>query len=281
VTYLGLEHPDALRSLVRKIGIEDELPRFVEAFELLYVPAPDSESRIIEQFDGYFKLEDTTIEQLRARLLHPDEYLGGGQGLAVPTKVIKQADVVLMLNLFKDRYPMDVKRANWEYYEPLTEHGSSLSACAYAMVAAEIGNLEFAYKYFLKTAKIDIEAKYKVYVGTVFMGGSHPAANGGAWMTAVFGFGGLAASEKLVSINPRLYKTWKKLQFNLAYKGDRFNITISNDCVEVVAAQTNKSKQTFLVTGRAAECAPGESILVKCSNERTLLCTQEARCKAE
>ena len=27
-----------------------------------------------------------------------------GQGLAVPTKVIKQADVVMMLNLFKDRF---------------------------------------------------------------------------------------------------------------------------------------------------------------------------------
>jgi nigerose phosphorylase len=41
-----------------------------------------------------------------------------------------------------------------------------LSACAYAMVATEFGNLDFAYKYFLKTAKIDLEAKYKVYVGT-------------------------------------------------------------------------------------------------------------------
>jgi trehalose/maltose hydrolase-like predicted phosphorylase len=37
-------------------------------------------------------------------MIHPNEYLGAGQGLAVPTKVIKQADVVMMLNLFKDRY---------------------------------------------------------------------------------------------------------------------------------------------------------------------------------
>ncbi len=111
-------------------------------------------------------------------MIHPDEYLGASQGLAVPTKVIKQADVVMMLSLFKDRYSKEIKKANWEYYEPRTEHGSSLSACAYAMVAAEFGNLDFAYKYFLKTAKIDLEAKYKVYVGTIFMGGSHP---GGEW----------------------------------------------------------------------------------------------------
>ena len=43
-------------------------------------------------------------------MLHPDEYLGAGQGLAVPTKIIKQADVVMMLNLFKDRYSKQLKR---------------------------------------------------------------------------------------------------------------------------------------------------------------------------
>jgi len=267
VEYLARKHPDALQRLVKKIKIEHELPLFAEAAKLLYVPAPDRKSGIIEQFDGYFRLEDTTIEKLKAKKLHPDEYLGAGQGLAVPTKVIKQADVVLMLNLFKKRYSVKVKKANWEYYEPCTEHGSSLSACAYAMVAAEFGDLDFAYKYFLKTAKIDIEAKYNVHVGTIFMGGSHPAANGGAWMTAVFGFGGLRADEKQVAINPRLYKTWKKLQFNLAYKGDRFNIKILNDSVEVVAAPTNRRKHTFVVTGQSAVCAPGKCVSVKCSKK--------------
>src|SRR6202008_1654499 len=131
---------------------------------LIYVPSPDPLSGVVEQFDGYFKLADSTIQQLKSRMIHPNEYLGAGQGLAVPTKIIKQADVVLMLNQFGDQYSADVKRANWEYYEPRTEHGSSLSACAYAMVAAEIGELEFAHKYFLKTAKIDLEAKYKIFV---------------------------------------------------------------------------------------------------------------------
>ena len=85
------------------------------------------------------------------------------------------------------------------------------------MVAADIGKLDRAYNYFLKTAKIDIEAEYKTYVGTIFIGGSHPAANGGAWMTAVFGFGGVKGrNAKQVAINPKLYKKWKSLHFNLA-----------------------------------------------------------------
>ncbi len=186
--------------------------------------------------------------------------MGAGQGLAVPTKIIKQADVVMMLNMFKDRYSKEIKKANWEYYEPRTEHGSSLSACAYAMVATEFGNIDFAYDYFMRTAKIDIEAKYKVYVGTIFMGGSHPAANGGAWMTAVFGFGGVQSTAKNVEINPRLYKKWNNLQFNMIYKGDRFNVTISQDKVEVVAEASNKNDHSFIIAGQSLVCASGKTI---------------------
>jgi len=263
VKYLKQKHPGKLNALVKKIKIAGELPWFVEAADLLYVPQPDGKTGVIEQFDAYYKLKDATVEELKAKMIHPNEYLGAGQGLAVPTKVIKQADVVMMLNLFKDRYSKEIKKANWEYYEPRTEHGSSLSACAYAMVAADIGKLDWAYNYFLKTAKIDIEAKYKVYVGTIFMGGSHPAANGGAWMTAVFGFGGVKADEEHVAINPRLYKKWTNLQFNMVYKGDRFNIKITKDDVAIIADISNKRKHTFIVSGKSIDCAPGKPSSIK------------------
>jgi kojibiose phosphorylase len=131
------------------------------------------------------------------------------------------------------------------------------------MVAAEFGNLDFAYKYFLKTAKIDLEAKYKVYVGSVFMGGSHPAANGGAWMTAILGFAGVQADEKRVAINPRLCRKWKRLQFHLAYKGDDFRMDITKHSVTVAAAESNARSRTFLVAGKAVDCGPEERVTVK------------------
>jgi nigerose phosphorylase len=257
VDYLKRSHPDALARLVKKIGIEGELATFVEATELLFVPEPDSKTGVIEQFDGYSQLRDATVAELNAKKLHPNEYLGAAQGLAVETKVIKQADVVMMLNLFKDRFSTDVKRANWEYYEPFTEHGSSLSACAYAMVATEFGNLEFAYLYFLKTAKIDLEAKYKMHVGNIFTGGSHPAANGGAWMTTVFGFAGLHADDSRVAINPRLVAKWRSLRFKLTYKGDSFQIEITKSAVEITPSQDNRHTRLFVVAGSSINCAPG------------------------
>ena len=127
------------------------------------------------------------------------------------------------------------------------------------MVAADIGKLDWAYNYFLKTAKIDIEAKYKVYVGTIFMGGSHPAANGGAWMTAVFGFGGVKAGQKGRSPSIRDFiKNGKALQFNMVYKGDRFNIKITKDEVAIMAAVVeSNANRHLLCLGKSINCAPG------------------------
>ena len=260
--HLKQKYPGKFKALVKKIGIADELPLFEEAVELLYVPQPDEKTGVIEQFDSYYKLKETTVEALKARMIHPNEYLGAGQGLAVPTKIIKQADVVMMLNLFSDRYSRKIKKANWEYYEPRTEHGSSLSACAYAMVAADIGKLDWAYNYYLKTAKIDIEAKYKVHAGTIFMGGSHPAANGGAWMTVVFGFGGVKPDAEHVVINPKLYKKWNALHFNIVYKGDRFSIKITKEDVAVLPKSANRRNHTFIVAGKSIVCSPGKLAVV-------------------
>jgi kojibiose phosphorylase len=262
VTHLKRRHPKALAALLRKLGIAGELPLFQAAAARLYVPQPDPKTGIIEQFDGYHQLRETTVAALKAKMIHPHEYLGGGNGLAVPTQVIKQADVIMLLNLFSSRYSAAVKRANWEYYEPRTEHGSSLSACAYAMVAAEFGNLDFAYEYFLKTAKIDLEAKYKVYVGTIFIGGSHPAANGGAWMTAVLGFGGVQADAKRLAINPRLYRKWSGMEFNLAWRGDGFRVALTPRTVTITAHATNRRLRVVHVAGRPVKCPPGKPVTV-------------------
>ncbi len=263
VAHLRQKHPAVLRAVLKKLGIARELAGFKSAAAQLYVPAPDKQTGVIEQFDGYHQLEETTVAAVKAKMVHPHEYLGGEHGVAVPTQIIKQADVVMMLNLFKARYSAAVKQANWEYYEPRTEHGSSLSACAYALVAAEFGKLDFAYKYFLKTAKIDLEAKYKVYVGTIFIGGSHPAANGGAWMTAVLGFGGVQADEQRLAINPRLYRKWRGLEFNLAYRGDGFRVGITRNTVTITAHATNRRARVVYVAGRPVKCAPGKPAKIK------------------
>ena len=208
---------------------------WVENFaQKLYVPKPN-ENGVIEQFDRYFTLEDLSLDELRKRELIPNEYWGGGNGLATTTRIIKQADVIMMLNVFRSIYSKEIKRANWEFYEPYTEHGSSLSACAYGIVATEIGMADWAYKYFMKTATVDLTGDTKQYVGDLYIGGTHPAANGGSGNTAIFGFAGVSYTDDTIDISPNLPQKWKSMSFKLLWKGVRLSIDISSKGVNITA----------------------------------------------
>ncbi len=202
------------------------LKRYVDASEKLFLPAPDKESGIIEQFDGYFQLEEVSIEELKGRLLHEKEYWGGAYGIATHTKVIKQADVVTMLNLFSQDYPEDILLQNWDYYEPRTEHGSSLSACMYAILACKCHMPDKAYPFFMKSALSDISGKGKEWAGLIYIGGTHPAASGGAYMTAIEGFAGLHVENGVLKAKACLPSGWNSLSFQVVYREELHRVEI-------------------------------------------------------
>lgn len=192
------------------------------------IPVPD-EHGILEQFDGYQCLEDVSIEEVRKRLLHEKEYWGGANGVATHTRIIKQADVVTWLSLFPDDFSEEIRKKNWEFYEPRTEHGSSLSSCMYALLACQCHMEEKAYPFFLKSAKADMTEGGKEWAGLVYIGGTHPAAEGGAYMTVAEGFAGLRFGKNGPEISPHLPEKWKSLQFYVCWHGKRFRINIQNN----------------------------------------------------
>lgn len=205
--------------------VQDLANKFEDAAEKLYIPAP-GEDKVIDQFDGYRELEDCSIDTVRGRLLHEKEYWGGAYGVASHTQVIKQADVVTMLNLYSDEYPLDVLKANWDYYEPRTEHGSSLSASMYAMLACKCGMPQKAYPFFIKSAKADLVEGGKEWAGLIYIGGTHPAAAGGAYMIAVEGFGGVSFTKDGVKVAPSLPENWKGMRFYVCHEGERYYVNI-------------------------------------------------------
>lgn len=142
------------------------------------------------------------------------------------TQIIKQADVVTALNLFSLDYSSAVLRANWEYYEPRTEHGSSLSAGMYAMLACKIGEPDRAYPFFLKSAMADLKEGGKEWAGLVYIGGTHPAAAGAAYMTAVEGFAGVCVENGRLVCHPHLPKSMKAMRFRVIYQGMEYEVNI-------------------------------------------------------
>jgi len=260
--FLQKEYPTKYRELINKLNFHHEVENIREFNNLLYIPSPDTDTGLIEQFDGYFRLEDISVNELKKRLINPTEYLGGPNGIAVNTQVIKQADVVLMMNLFRDRFDYRVKSENWEYYEKRTEHGSSLSQCVYALVAAELGKTELAYKYFMETATIDLSGKAKQYSGGLYIGGTHTAANGGAWMAAVMGFAGVRASGDVLRLCPNLPDNWEMLSFRLNWRGQIYDIDISREAVRIFSAEENEKVGLFEVHGVLKEVKAGHEIVL-------------------
>lgn len=259
---LKKRYPDKYIELLDKLDFYSDMESIKELNEQLFIPLPDAKTGLIEQFDGYFKLEDICVPELKKRIIDPTEYLGGPNGVATNTQVLKQADVVLMLNIFKDRYDYQVKKENWEYYEKRTEHGSSLSPCVYALVAADIGKIDWAYKYFMTTATIDLTGKSKQYSGGLYIGGTHPAANGGTWMSVVMGFAGVCPTEGTLKLSPKLPTAWKLLSFRLNWKKQIYNIEISKEMVKIHSAKENKKEGLFEVNGELSEVKAGQDLIV-------------------
>lgn len=204
------------------------MKRFQNVVEHLYIPFPGKD-KVIPQFDGYRSLEDVSIEEVKSRLLHEKEYWGGAYGVASDTQIIKQADVVTWLNLFSKDFSKDVLLANWNFYEPRTEHGSSLSACMYAMLACKCNMPQKAYPFFLKTASSDYMGGGKEWAGLVYIGGTHPAAAGGAYMTAIEGFAGMMIEEGKPVFRPRLPEGWKGMDFYVRVLGKLYHVKIKGN----------------------------------------------------
>lgn len=250
--YMEKNHKAEWDSIVKKLKFEDDLAHIDEMHRLIYTPAPGKDG-VIEQFDGYFKEEDLSVRELYSRRIKENEYLGSLCGLAVNTQILKQADVVLMMSLLPDQFTKEEKRANWDYYEKRTEHGSSLSTCIYALLAAEIDEKTYAYDYMMKAATIDLVGNYKLYLGDLYIGGTHPAANGGTWMVTVLGFGGLRVNADGVSFVPDLPDSWNSMSYHFACRGYEADCKLTKTTMTLHLTGQKKSGFLFNIGGKTYE----------------------------
>ena len=221
-------YPEIYKTLDEKFDLHTLRAVFCDSEQNMYVPSPNKDG-IIEQFDGYFNLEDVSVDTVRSRLLDPKEYWGGAYGVASDTQVLKQADVVAMLSMFKEDYPTEIMQKNWEYYEPRTEHGSSLSACMYSLLSCYTNNPEPAYPLFIKSASADLKTGGKEWAGLIYIGGTHPASEGGAWIVAVKGFAGISIENGKLLCNPALPKNWNSMKFKLVFKNKLYDVFVDHN----------------------------------------------------
>jgi kojibiose phosphorylase len=123
--------------------------------------------------------------------------------------------------LLADRFPPEVRDATFRFYEPRCGHGSSLSPAIYALVAARLGDMESAERYFAEAATIDLKDTF----GNAAHG-VHIGALGGLWQAVVFGFAGLSFTATGIRLDPRIPSSWGTLAFRIHWRGRRLRIEV-------------------------------------------------------
>jgi kojibiose phosphorylase len=148
------------------------------------------------------------------------------------SQIIKQPDVVLLLHLLPERFSPRMREANFRYYDGRTDHGSSLSPAIHAAVAARLGDVELAERYFQQTAAIDLQNDMGNSAG-----GVHVGALGGLWQAAVIGFAGLAVQPQGPVLRPNLPATWRCLELSVRWHGERRDLSATQGPPTALKAQ--------------------------------------------
>ncbi len=247
--------PERWKTLARDLDLDDaELARWREvAARLVTGLAPAS--GLIEQFCGYFGLEDLDLRDYEGRTVPMDVVLGRERTQG--SQVLKQADVVALLALLPDAFDRRIRERNLRYYEPRCGHGSSLSRSMHAVLAARLGDVEMAARYFRETAATDLA---DTRGGSA--GGIRIAALGGLWQTAMLGFIGLTLRDDGLAFDPHLPSEWRALRFRVHWRGRRLRVGLDGAAAVLEASLESGEPLALHVAGRAHGLAPGAPLRI-------------------
>lgn len=219
VAYLRQHHPERCAELRARINLSDEeLALWQRMSELMKVPF-DAERELHAQDDAFFdkplwNFADTPASNYPL-LLHYHPLV------IYRHQVCKQPDVVLALLLLGNEFTPREKRRNYDYYEAITTHDSSLSSCIFSIMASEVGYREKAYDYFMQTARLDLD---NLHHNTQH--GLHCAALAGSWMALVYGFAGMRSYAERPQFTPFLPAQWTHYQFVVRLHGCTLQVRV-------------------------------------------------------
>ena len=221
------KYKDKYEKLQETIRLEDkELEFWSEIKDKIYIKQ-DPETKVYEQFTGYFDLEFINIHEYDENRITPMDVILGRERTR-ESQVIKQPDVIMFLYLIANKFSKETIEANYDFYEPRTGHGSSLSPSIHSIVAARLGKMDQAYKYFKQAAEIDLYNN----MGNA-SGGIHMAAMGGLWQAIVMGFGGMYIYDQGLMFDPHVPDQWEGLEFSVYWHKQKVNLKIKKEEITI------------------------------------------------
>jgi trehalose/maltose hydrolase-like predicted phosphorylase len=220
--------------ILRELDVSDsEVQTWQEIARRIVLPWHE-DGLLLEQHQGFFDLADVDPAPLSALVSTEPE--NARMAKIHRAQILKQADVIMLMVLFPHAFSEEMKRRNWEYYEPRTTHDSSLSPSVHVLAACELGLSAKAYEYFRRSASIDL--------GDVMHNadqGLHSAAQGGTWQAIVYGFLGLTLGADGPTLTPRLPAAWDGVSTQVQLKGRWYRLTATRGAPPAVEPMPSPS----------------------------------------
>lgn len=198
-----------------------ETSRWRDIIKKMHFPFDDVRNVFLQQ-DGFLDKEIMPASAIPASERPVNQHWSWDRILR--SCFIKQADVLQGLYLFEERYDTETIKRNYEFYESITVHESSLSACIHSILASRIGDIEKAYELYLRTARLDLD-DYNHEVAD----GLHITSMAGTWLAIVEGFGGMRVLNDRLHLNPLIPQNWKSYSFNARFRGILFEVKVTGD----------------------------------------------------
>jgi trehalose/maltose hydrolase-like predicted phosphorylase len=215
------EFPKDYAALTEKIGVNPtEEKDWWHAAELMEIPF-DDKCGIHLQDDAFLDRVPWPLKSIPKEtfplLLHYHPLV------IYRHQVCKQADLVLAMLMLSSKFSSEEKKRNYDFYEPLTTHDSSLSRAVFGILASELHYTDKAESYFEDTALFDLDNRH-----SNVKDGLHMANMGGAWMSIVYGFAGMRYDDNLLHFSPVLPSGWEYYEFCIQFKGRSVRIHIDS-----------------------------------------------------
>lgn len=212
------KHPAAYKKTAQKLKFNDkETKTWSKIAKNLFINYDRKKDLYIED-DTILDKQPVDIKTLKPGKVITTE-LGYTWDTFLRLKIVKQADVLLLMTIHRPQFTRRQLENAWKFYEPITLHDSSLSYNTHCVVANELGDVKKSDQYFQQTARLDLEDVME----NVFLG-IHSANAGGTWQCVINGFCGMRMDEKSLSFSPNLPARYKGVEFHVFFRGNLFKI---------------------------------------------------------
>ena len=155
--------------------------------------------------------------------------------------------------MFENQFDQKTLERNYDFYEPLPIHESSLSPCVRSIVASRLGKEEQAYAFYLRTARLDLD-DYNAKVEEAL----HITSMAGTWMSIVEGFAGMRIVDNQLFFRPRLPKACDDLGFRINFRGVILSVIITHT---TIAFSTKSNDPIRLMVDDITHEIVGSSVL--------------------